>query len=163
MNGFRLSAQEGQKLTRQGVNMLKKIVCSLVLASLNVTAAGGQDTADAIKKLTGGGEKTWVYSRLVPYLGGKTKCKSGESWTFHRDNRVEIKRCEKGATVTEGGRWSISAKTAIDIVLKVKDVEYLLLFPKPKPPSNKETMILRLKSMEKTMATKDLIFYYEVD
>lgn len=143
--------------------MLRRVIGLLLLAVLGVTTAVGQDTADAIKKLTGGGEKLWVYKRVVPYLGGVNRCKSGESWTFHRDNRVEIKRCERGNTATESGRWSLSAKPPIDIVIKVKDIEYLLLFPKPKPPSNKETMILRLKSDKKTEATKDLIFYHEVD
>jgi hypothetical protein len=143
--------------------MLRRTVCLPLLITLCYAASLAQDTADDVKKLVGGGEKVWVYERFETYMGDENRCQRGESWTFYEDNRLVIKKCERGRAVVEEKRWSAERKSPIDVAVKIGDSEYLLLIAPPKPRSNRETMILRQKAVSKTGKTKDMIFSHEID
>ncbi|HKQ09490.1 MAG TPA: hypothetical protein VJ464_30495 [Blastocatellia bacterium] len=143
--------------------MVKKSSLLLLLFLLLCAPSYSQeDTKEETDKLTGKTDKVWVFQRFEKYMGND-KCKSGESWTFYSDSRVVIKKCVNREIKADEKHWSIHRVSSLDVALKVDDVEYLLIFPPPKPGTARQSMILRQKAQSKVSPTKDLIFYYEVD
>lgn len=144
--------------------MFRRVIFSLLLLiPLSTLFTSAQEKTNLVGKLVGEDEKAWVYERFETYMGDRNRCRRGETWTFRREGRVVIKKCDGGRVTAEEKQWSVERKSSIDIVLKVGDVEYLLLFTPPRPRSIREKMILRQKASVKTEKTKDLIFYHEVD
>jgi hypothetical protein len=122
-----------------------------------------QDTS-TLKQLVGTAEKEWVYERFEQYMGDKNRCKKGVSWRFHRDGKLTIKKCQGERTVTEAKQWVIERLSELDVLLKVDNKEFLILFgPALARGNRKEKMILRTRGGSKVEPTKDLVFYHEVD
>lgn len=143
--------------------MIIKWVVSMLLVLVICPNGRPQDELSGIlDKLTGSAERTWIYSRFERYLGN-SKCKAGESWTFNRDGRVVMKKCENGDVKSEEKRWVAEKKSSLDTAVKIGELEYLVLFPPPKKGSRLQALILRTKAKDKVTPTHDLIFYYEVD
>ena len=163
-NSINTMRESHHKPVVKGENMIVKTLCVLLLFFLFCSQARSQEeTKEAINKLVGKNEKTWIFQRFEEYMGNKSKCISGESWTFFQDGRVVVKKCEGRSVKDEEKRWRVEQKSPIDITITVGEDEYLLIFPPPKRGSSRQSMILRLKSEIKIHSTKDLVFYYEVD
>lgn len=143
--------------------MFNSLLSALMLVTSLHSFTIVQGEKDQIDSLVGTDQKAWVYQRFETYMSKKNRCRQGQSWTFYRDGRVEIKQCEATKVVIEEKHWSIQQKSTIDFALRVGDDEFLVLFVKPKASSHQEQMILRHKSETKIAATKDLVFYHEVD
>jgi hypothetical protein len=144
--------------------MLGSFACSLLLIIVFCPLAFlQQEMTENINKLAGENQKTWTYERGEVYMGQKNKCISEQSLTFYQNNRVTIKRCERGITISEERAWSIVRKSSIDIALKIGDEEYFLLFAPLNPKSNKEKMILRQRAVEQTTPTRDLIYFHRIN
>jgi hypothetical protein len=118
-----------------------------------------QDDPASVKQLAGPSKKEWVYEPFKEFIGIGGGCAGGESWVFHKDGKVEIKKCEGQRIVITEKHWTLRRKSPLDVALTVDGTEYLVLFPRT--PKQKEKMILRIKSDAKTGATKDLAFIRE--
>lgn len=130
----------------------------LTIASL-IPTTPFQDDAASVRQLAGTSKREWVYERFAEFIGIGGGCSAGESWVFHKDGKVEIKKCERQRIVTTEKHWTLRRKSPLDVAVTIDGTEYLVLFPRT--PKQKEKMILRIKSDAKTGATKDLSFIRE--
>ena len=119
--------------------------------------------AQTVTKLAGNNSKQWIFVKIDPYLGGEKKCTRGEKWIFSKTGKVIITRCINQQIQSEERSWTIEIKSPLDIMMRVGNENYVLLFPPKQKNSNQDKMILRIKAQRRSEKTKDLIFYYEVD
>ncbi|MES0488340.1 MAG: hypothetical protein ABUK01_00005, partial [Leptospirales bacterium] len=131
------------------------IVCYLYSSDLNST----DYNLNSIKaKLTNNGEKIWVYKKMVKTLGNKSKCLSGETWLFKKNNQLIKNICKNKKIIRTTHLWKIYKKGIIDIIIKIDNTDYkLLFFNKPENP-DQEFMKIRTITSKPNEYTKDIIF-----
>jgi hypothetical protein len=132
---------------------LPLVILSAFLAPLPAEAqAQSLDAklADVAKQLAGTQSYDWVFERLEVVMGSSHKCKSGESWRFFGDQRVEIQVCEKGNLVTTKSEWSLSPSnlSSLDTVISIGKDRYYLTFRNEAPSRH----YMRLRSIVTTIA-----------
>ena len=122
-------------------------------------AAQGQgiaiDTDAAVQKLAGDHSREWVYKKLIMIMGYSNACKEGEVYQFFVDHHLDIETCVGSKVVHTSHTWSVAQEGKLDLVLKIDDKPYYLLF---KDTGTVHSMMLRERSDSKTVPTVDLEF-----
>ncbi len=108
---------------------------------------------EAAKKPTGGNSREWIYKHSDMTMSASEKCsENGEIFRFFADHRVAIDKCEDQKIVHTTHSWAITQEGQLDIVLRIDNYSYYLLF-KDKGPIH--SMILRERPGSRSTPTVD--------
>ena len=69
--------------------------------------------------LTGKEKKEWVVTawKLVMGTNSNNQCKDGESYVFHKDGKVDRKRCIDGRIVKDTVKWDVQRRAGDNILI----------------------------------------------
>jgi hypothetical protein len=136
---------------------MRPFLTLFLLAIANISFA--QVPADsAASLLSGRQQKEWVASAWVPVMGASTKkkCNGGESYVFHKNSSVEVKKCVNSIINTTSYQWKV-VKDGRDNFLYIGDTKYQMRF---KVGSDSE-LKLRVLAENKSALSKEVILKYE--
>jgi hypothetical protein len=118
---------------------------------------GGTLSVDeAEKKLTGGNSREWIYKHTSMKMSAPEDCSGeGEVYRFFADHHLVVDQCQNTKIVHTTRKWAIAQEGVLDIVLRIDNKPYYLLF---KDMGITHSMILRERSDSKTVPTVDREF-----
>ena len=119
-----------------------------------------QSLEEARLKLTGDTSKEWVLVRVERFMGVRTECRQGETYTFHADHTVTYKLCVDGQWEETSETWSLNDIDELDRELVIGENRFILLF---RDTEGEEQARLRTRSSDKTVPSVDKILRYELD
>jgi len=117
----------------------------------------------AQKSLTGQSQKDWIFERVEYYLSDGERCAQGVTYSFSKDGNVIISECKDEKLIKTTKKWSLEFEEPKDVIIKIEDERFYLIFYKNEDDESIEHMILRNIKDFKPVENMDQIFTYIVD